>query len=157
MVSCTFSSSPRHCSTHLSPSQPGPASNTGRQILWIAPSASRSTFRSAGTPLHACHGRARVSTDIHAHVFRDITALMDSNTEPRSRRYAPVGSLNLGTEALMPDPEFPVVGFKASISVEKDSDVDSERSPPVSAKGRRRCRRRVAENVGVKGRGAVPR
>jgi hypothetical protein len=38
--------------------------------------------------------------------------MMDSNTEPRSRRYAPVGSLNLGTEALKPDPEFPVVGFK---------------------------------------------
>ena len=41
--------------------------------------------------------------------------MMDSNTEPRSRRYAPVGSLNLGTEALKPDPEFPVVGFKASL------------------------------------------
>ena len=76
--------------------------------------------------------------------------MMDSNTEPRSRRYAPVGSLNLGTEALMPDPEFHVVGFKASLSVEKDSDVDSElaRSPPVTAKGRRRCRRKVAAGVG---------
>ena len=64
--------------------------------------------------------------------------MMDSNTEPRSRRYAPVGSLNLGTEALKPDPEFPVVGLQASLSVEEDSDVDSERSPPVSAKGRRK-------------------
>ena len=46
--------------------------------------------------------------------------MMDSNTEPRSRRYAPVGSLNLGTEASKPDPEFPVVGFKASLSVGKE-------------------------------------
>ena len=41
--------------------------------------------------------------------------MMDSNTEPRSRRYAPVGSLNLGTEASKPDPEFLDVGFKASV------------------------------------------
>ena len=41
--------------------------------------------------------------------------MMDSNTEPRSRLYAPVGSLNLGTEASKPDPEFLDVGFKASV------------------------------------------
>ena len=52
----------------------------------------------------------------------------------------PPDYVNLGTEALKPDPEFPVVGFKLHSQL--------KRIRTLTAKGRRRCWRKVAAGVG---------